>query len=350
MTNPAVNRFQQVVRFIRAHDWWSFKLVPIFGTVYATAAILDTSLISLWPSLLFLLMALVLGASYASIINNIHDQEEDRISGKTNYMSGHSQIFIALILAACIVPGLIVSGMLIQAPLALGVYVSNWLVFTAYSIPPVRLKQRGLLGVVAIAVGESLLPQVFAVLLVIHDTGKALPIMWLMLVAIWALASGCRSILWHQILDFENDSRAGVNTFAVRTSPATLQKLGEWIVFPVEIVALIGLLLLSHNTLVWVLLGLYLVTEWLRYYFWQISIVIIAPSENHRVILFEYYDVFYPLVFLCLAIWKNPINLIILGIHLLLYFKRIWWWIRDFWGLLRWEIPINIQQKITFNK
>jgi hypothetical protein len=343
MINHLVNRFQQVVALTRAKEWWSFKLAPILGTTYATAAISDTSLISLWASVLFILLSLGNGASYANILNNWSDQEEDRLSSKPNFMLGRSHLFVAFVLTACILPGLIISGLLIQAPLVLGVYLTNWLVFAAYSLPPLRFKERGFLGVLAIAVGEDLLPQTFAVLLIIHDARKNLPEVWLVFIVIWALASGLRSILWHQILDFENDNRAGVNTFAVKTSPITLQKLGKWIIFPIEVTALIGLLLISQNPLAWVFLGLYLTTEFLRYYFWQITIVLVAPCHNHRLILVEYYDVFYPLGFLGLAVWKNPGNLIILLGHLLLFFPRIWWWIRDIWGLVRWEIPNKIQ-------
>lgn len=263
MTNQVLNYPHQLIALVRANEWWCFKLAPVLGTAYASAVILNIPLISLWPTFLFLLIALVIGASYASIINNLCDREEDRLSGKVNYLVGRSNLFIALILIACIAPGLIVSGILIRAPLALSIYIGNWLLFTGYSLPPIRLKKRGFWGVLSIAVGESFVPQMLAVLLVTHHTGKPLPTIWLTTIAIWALALGLRSILWHQIVDFKNDQRAGVNTFAVDTSTENLQRLGKWVVFPIEFVSLLGILLLSRNAVVCFFLGLYSVIEWL---------------------------------------------------------------------------------------
>lgn len=217
-----------------------------------------------------------------------------------------------------------------------------------------RLKQHGFLGTLADAMGANVLPQMFAVFVVVYDANKTLPAIWLLFIVIWSLTSGLRGIFWHQILDFDNDVRADVYTFALQTSPQTLENLGKWIIFPAEIVALVGIFVLYNNILVWAFLGLYLVTEWLRYYFWQIAPVVVAPQDNHRILLFEYYDVFYPLGFLCIAIGNHSVNLIIIGVHLLLYFQRIWWWFRDIWGLLRWEIPNKIKQyflekKVDFN-
>lgn len=348
MTNQAGNRFQQVITLVRANDWWAYKLAPVLGTAYGTAAILNIPLIRLWPSLLFVLIALVIGASYASVINNVCDQQEDQISAKSNYFLGRSNLFIALILTACIVPGFIISALLISNPLAFGVYLTNWLIFTAYSLPPMRLKKHGFLGTMADAMGANVLPQMFAVFVVVYDADKTLPAIWLLFIAIWSLTSGLRGIFWHQILDFDNDSRAGVYTFAIQTSPQTLENLGKWIIFPAEVVALVGIFVLSKHILVWAFLGLYLITEWLRYYFWQITPVMIEPADNKRILIFEYYDVFYPLGFLCLAIWKHPLDLIILGVHLSLYYQRLWWWMRDIWGLLRWEIPAKIKQDLLW--
>ncbi|MHC5935619.1 UbiA family prenyltransferase [Nostoc sp.] len=338
MINKFIVQAQKLVTLIRAKDWWVCKLGPILGTAYGTATILNMSLFSFVSSFIFLLIALILDASFASIINNICDQEEDHLSGKVNYMVGRSSLFMALILTASILPGIVVSVLLSQTPLILGVYVSNWLVFAIYSIPPIRLKQRGFWGVLAIALGESFLPHLFAALLIVTNAHKVLPVIWLILIGVWSFATGLRSILWHQMDDLENDLRAGINTFAVSRSPQTLQRLGKWIVFPTEITALMGMLFLFHNTLVWILLLIYLITEYLRHYFWKMEIIIVAPSSDNRLALFEYYEIFYPLGSIYLAISKDPINLIFLGIYAIFYSNRLWWWLRDIYSLLRWEI------------
>ncbi len=144
--------------------------------------------------------------------------------------------------------------------------------------------------------------------------------------------------------DLKNDLRAEINTFAVDSSPQTLQILGKWIVFPIEITALMGILFFFHNTLVWILLLIYLITEYLRHYFWKMEIIIVAPSSDNRLALFEYYEIFYPLGAIYLAISKDPINLIFLGVYTIFYSNRLWWWLRDIYALLRWEIPKSFHQ------
>lgn len=354
MTHQLVNQFKQVLTLIRAREWWSFKGAPVLGTAYATTMILNTPLTLIWTFPLFLLIAVV--GSYVNLLNDFCDQEEDRISGKTNRMLGRSSLFKVIALVACIVPGLLAAGLLIQMPIALGIYLGIWVVFTAYSVPPVRLKQRGFWGVLADAFGAHVLPQLFAVTFIIYATGKTTPTLWVLFISIWALASGLRGILWHQLIDFENDSTAQVNTFAVASSPITLELLGKWVVFPVEIATFAVLLILANNVLVWAFLVLYLATEWLRHYFWQINIVIVKPRQNNwhdlsdRLVLIEYYDVFYPLAFLGTAVWHSSVSLIILGVHGFLYAGRIWLWLRDIWRLLRWEIPNKIQNNTQEKK
>lgn len=347
MISFVVNHIKQFLTLIRAKQWWCFKGAPVLGTAYATTMILGTPINLLWTFLFFLLIAIV--GSYANILNDLCDQEEDRISGKTNRMLGRSSLFKVMALVACIVPGLLAVGLVIHMPIALGIYLGTWCVFTAYSVPPVRLKQRGFWGVLADAFGAHVLPQVFAVTFITYATGKAMPILWISFIFIWALASGVRGIFWHQLIDFENDCTANVNTFAVASSPTTLELLGKWVVFPIEIVAFVALLILANNIIVWLFLALYLATEWLRYYFWKINIVIVKPHQNNwhnlrdRLALMEYYDVFYPLAFLGVAVSQNFSSLMILGVHGLLYAGNIKLWFRDIWGLLRWEIISKIQ-------
>ncbi|NJN85662.1 MAG: UbiA family prenyltransferase [Leptolyngbyaceae cyanobacterium SL_7_1] len=344
MRNQVENFLRQFTSLIRANEWWTFKLAPVIGTAYASAAVLNVSLISLWSTFLFLLISLIIGASYACLINDLTDREADQMCGKTNYMVGRSNLSIALILIICNGLGLAVLGLLIHSPLVLGVYLGNWLLFTIYSVPPIRLKEKGFWGVLTIAAAETSVPQIFAALLISCAADQSLPIMWLVLVAIWSLMAGLRSIFWHQILDLENDRLADIKTFAVNTSIQTLKQLGKGVVFPIEFLSFLGILLLSHNVLAWLFMCLYLLTEWLRHYFWKLEIVVVQPTGDHRLILFEYYDLFYPLGFLVQATWKDSANVFLLGIHLLFYYPRLWWWMRDLWGLLRWEFPNKLAE------
>src|SRR5260370_7379886 len=62
-----------LIRLIRADEWWEYKLVPILSTFYATALVLHVAVSSLWVSALSLLLAIVPAAIYASVINDVTD-------------------------------------------------------------------------------------------------------------------------------------------------------------------------------------------------------------------------------------------------------------------------------------
>jgi 1,4-dihydroxy-2-naphthoate octaprenyltransferase len=90
----------------------------------------------------------------------------------------------------------------------------------AYSLPPVRLKQRGLGGVLADALYAHALPLAFAGA-TMQAVGDTLPggqppeaLLWLTGLS-WSLCLGLRNILTHQLADAANDRRSGTRTFVV---------------------------------------------------------------------------------------------------------------------------------------
>ncbi len=221
----------------RAVEWWEYKFSPIFATVYATAFLLGVSIISLWPLLLLALFALVPGAAYVSVINDLTDRKDDLASGKQNRLVGRSRTFIALTLACCVLPGALVAIYWRHDLLLLTIYLANWTVFSLYSLPPVRLKKRGLLGVLADASGAHLLPTLLVVSLVYRWREVSIDFLWFAAVAVWSLSYGLRGILWHQLSDAENDQKAGVHTFVLRHGRSNLHRLGTFVVFPAELTA-----------------------------------------------------------------------------------------------------------------
>jgi len=76
-------------------------------------------------------------------------------------------------------------------------YLSAWIIYTLYSVPPFRLKNRGGWGVLADAAGSNLFPTLSVVALVNHWDGGGVPIYWYITVGVWSLSFGIRGILWH---------------------------------------------------------------------------------------------------------------------------------------------------------
>ena len=107
-------QLQKLATIIRANEWWAFKGAPVLATAYATASILNILLFSLWNSLIFLLISLTVVAIYAHLLNDLSDQDEDLIVGKSNGLVGRSKSFKGIAIISCLFPGLLIIGCLIK--------------------------------------------------------------------------------------------------------------------------------------------------------------------------------------------------------------------------------------------
>lgn len=318
---------------IRAGEWWEYKLVPILALFYATALLAGAPILSLSRELLILLLALVPGAAWVSLINDLTDREEDEAAGKPNRMAGRSRGFMV---AACALPLMIGAAFAwtwSDDPLLCGSYLAAWACFAFYSIPPFRLKTRGLAGLVADAAGSNLFPGLVAILLALRAAGASADPLWLSAAGAWALAYGIRGILWHQLLDLEHDRIAGVRTFAQRHSARAVAAFGKYLVFPAELAALALLLWLLGEPAALAGLALYALLVGLRLANFRMRAAIVEPGPRQMILLQDYYDLFLPLALLAASAIRHPADSILLAAHLLLFPRRAIQVGRDCWRL-----------------
>lgn len=326
---PAAGRGPGLPETVRAGEWWEFKLSPIFATVYATALLVGLPILSLWPLLLLLLAALVPGAAYVSVLNDLTDMDADLASGKANRLVGRSRAFAGAALACCVAPGVVLLFYWRGDPLLFSLYLAAWVAFTLYSVPPFRLKERGAAGLVADACGAHLFPTLVAVVLVFRRGGAPLDAVWLASVAAWSLALGLRGNLWHQLGDLRNDEKAGLLTFARRHKIARLRTLGNFVLFPVEAAGLTLMLWRAGGWPAAAALGLYALLEWSRRVMWRTGVVVVVPRERSSILLLEYYEVFFPLALLLASALRHPPDAFAAALHLLLFPRRAAQCVRD---------------------
>ncbi|HWT13060.1 MAG TPA: UbiA family prenyltransferase [Allosphingosinicella sp.] len=307
---------------VRAPEWWDYKLVPLLTAFYATLAMLERPVASAWPAALALLLAIVPGAAYVSLVNDVADLDEDRAAGKANRMEGRSGPFRAAALALPLAAGILFLFLWRDDPLLFAAYLAAWIAFTLYSVPPFRLKARGLWGVLADASGAHLFPTLVAMLLAFRAAGSPVDPAWIAAGAAWALGYGLRGILWHQLSDRDNDRAAGVRTFAQRHPPAVAARLGLFLAFPLELAGLAALLWRLGSPLPALLLLFYLLLVALRVRLWKMRAVVVEPRPDYLILLHEYYDVFLPLAVLAACALRHPIDLVALAAHLLLFHRR----------------------------
>jgi 4-hydroxybenzoate polyprenyltransferase len=130
-----------------------------------------------------------------------------------------------------------------------------------YSLPPLRFKERGILGLIVASIAQRSLPGLVFFATYRHWETDTLLFSFLYFFV------GLRWIIAHQIWDFENDSNSGVRTFAAQIGKDRLTGLLKWLVFPVELALLAALIVYYFNRLPWllVLFGVYLVWLWLSF-------------------------------------------------------------------------------------
>jgi hypothetical protein len=329
----------------RAGDWWEHKLTPMLGTAYATTFLIHRSLLSVSPMLLFTLAAVVVGAVYVSVINDFTDRADDRLAGKPNRLEGLPGWTAPLLIAVLLLAGAVFGALGWRhqtAPLV--VYAGSWIAFTAYSVPPIRLKTRGALGVVADAAGAHLFPQLLAALAVFAAARHSVDTTWVVLVGVWAMATGVRCALWHQLEDSASDRSIASATFGAR-HPQLGRSVGRAIAFPLELLALAGLLVRAGNPVALGLVPVYALVELQRAVRHEVKYAVVDGSDGSpRSVMATYYIASYPIGFLIGCALQYPAALAILAAQLVLFPRASIGLLDDLWRCSRGVVRIAVRQ------
>lgn len=321
----------------RASEWWEYKFIPAIAVGYATALHLGGNPWASLGGLIWLLAALLPGGIFVSVLNDLTDRDDDASAGKANRQVGLRRIIPLGVIAACLAVGAANAWQWRSEPWIVAIYAVAWLAFTAYSVPPLRLKRRGLAGVMCDATGANLVPALLAALFSASALGRQPEIGWLAPVAIWSAMFGLRGILSHQIGDVVADRRSKTPTFVARSGPEAAAKLVRWIVFPIEVVALGALLIQTGSTAVpasLAALGLYLILIHERIDRFEMQVTLATPGPRTCLMLHEFYDVFLPLGLLTAGALGEPKVLIVAALHLALFPMRWRQVLSDFVKLL----------------
>jgi len=286
--------FNDIAAAIRARDWWEYKIAPILMYFYATAFFLQKPIFPLWSHLLAGTAALVAAAAYVSIINDLTDHIPDALAGKTNRLTAKSPRTQAIFLFVPLLAGTIFVFLWRADFLLDGLYISTWLVFFFYSVPPFRLKEKGSWGILADAFGSSLAPVLFVVTLVYKAANQTPDMLWLCGCALSALAYGIRGILIHQTDDAENDQTSRTTTFVWGRGAAFADRLGLILLLPAELIALAFILIQLRSWAAWTAVGFYLLLILVRWKRGVLPRVVSASPRFTYIVMLELYAVLLP--------------------------------------------------------
>lgn len=314
-----------IFKLFRASEWWAYKLPGVLAVGYATSINVGASLTQVMPSILFVLVSIVIGAIYVSTINDLTDIDEDLRSGKKNRMARIPKRNRWMLPFFCAVIGLGFTYGYSPNTISAVLYVLPWIAFSLYSFEPIRLKQRGLWGLVADSAGAHVFINMLMVSHVSYVSGQSVDLYWITAVGVWSFVVGLRGILWHQFTDRDNDLKTQSTTFATATSPDEFKE-AERFLFAIELIMFSIILFILSINILFIVIIFYSILTILRYKRLGYKMVVVLNPEQKpsQVLLLDFYQVFFPIALLGYICWTEPYALLFLSLHIILFPSRIW--------------------------
>jgi hypothetical protein len=204
----------QALRRIRFGNWWAQKIPPLLLVVYIELVRRHASPGASMAAICVVVFCVSCVAAYGHVVNDWFDIADDERAGKPNAMRDVRVWKRAALCLAFIAASFVVLAPFSDAWPARIALAANYLWPTLYSVPGIRLKERGLWGVFSDAAGSHITPTLFAFAVAsVFVPGPANAVV-LTAVLLWATVLGIKGILYHQIADRAADEVAGVATFA----------------------------------------------------------------------------------------------------------------------------------------
>lgn len=287
--------------FIRLDNWWCSKIPPLLA-VACLLILADprTPWLSI-QGLGYFLFSISCVAAYGHVVNDLFDLKADRLAGKPNAMARFRRSQVCVIAGALFLAGFVpvfVAGYSRAAQILLFL---NYLWPTLYSIPGIRLKERGLWGVACDAAGSHMTPTAFALAvfsgpsMVLDGLQNPFPV----LAMLWATSLGIKGILHHQAADRDNDMASGTVTFATVSPQQRIERLLPWYNLCIELpVSFLFAVSVYHICpLATVVFFWYLALEFIKY---RLGFEF-ALTADHRRSSFPFVNEFFYVVWMPLA-------------------------------------------------
>lgn len=286
--------------------------------------------------LLFFIASIGIGG-FGHLVNDLFDVDQDLASGADSLIANRQTFkvvrkFLIVILLAWL-PWL----WLPSNPLILSLLILEFVLFLCYSMPPIRLKDRGALGLIADSLYSYTISNAVALLVFAKLAQFQMPIWFTGLWVAWSFTVGLRQILGHQIEDLSRDQLAGIRTFVSihgwKQSFAILERL----LLPIETSFFVTILIFISRNSPAIIPGFLLFTVLVL---WKQHLTGIRPVFDllqspsterlffiNNTLLHRFYTQCMPLLAIVPLILKNPQYFTLAVMHYALFQNSLKWFI-----------------------
>jgi len=220
MIKKTVSDFLKIIRW---NDYGPEKIPQMLLLCFYIALVKQTFSVSYMADVFVFILFAVVSSVYGYLVNDLSDKKIDLEEGKPNAFAGTSGFKGGLIVFGVFFLDIIFSVRFFNRPF-FSVFLGLWLFFsTFYSLPPIRFKERGGLGIIVPAVAQLTLP-----VLIIFSIFNHFEISEISIFLIFSTIKGLSLILRHQILDFNNDCATNTKTYAVNSGIQKMKILYSW--------------------------------------------------------------------------------------------------------------------------
>ncbi|HEV2740327.1 MAG TPA: UbiA family prenyltransferase [Candidatus Elarobacter sp.] len=305
---------------VRPRAWW-FNKVPLSVTL--VLLLLDGRRFSLGALAVITLVVLTVCAAgnYGYALNDLFDVEEDARLGRNNRAAGMPRLRMWAVIAASALCAEVCATVAAGRAGALLTLLELCLPL-AYSVPPVRIKERAWLGIAADALAAHVYPAVLVLMAVTHWTVRPVTSVLAIAVVVWATAAGVRNILSHQLNTAEQDRKAGLRTVVHDLGNARLERGIVAGVLPIEVGAFGGAMIACNaGPVVWAFVALYLMYEAFKTCTGRFRVTVFRSGGQPYVPFIEesFYKAWGPLVFALDAARVDPVYLLVIPSYIALF-------------------------------
>ncbi|NIV13306.1 MAG: hypothetical protein GWN62_19085, partial [Aliifodinibius sp.] len=203
----------------------------------------------------------IFSTSFGYLLNDLSDRKLDRGHGKPNTFQNDTLSYAISVVAICFLLSTCLAIPFFNRQFFLilwGIWVIS---VVAYSLPPFRFKQRGLIGLLIVVFAQRVLPT-----LIVFSAFNYNNFTDIWLFTLYIFLRGLSSDINHQIEDLGRDAETKINTFAVNVGHKKIKRLFSWVLEAEKILLLILVLRIGtviHQTypsaawFAWLFLGVY---------------------------------------------------------------------------------------------